>query len=115
MNNVTIIDFKERDSLRTRDAVRSAFENAINFETIWVDFKNIEFLSRTSAHELLKIKDYISSLDIDISFINLGDQANKMIDVVQNSYSKSKNADFRFVKWLTFESEEQYKDYLLKL
>lgn len=115
MKNVTIIDFKDFNSLKTRDAVRNAFANIQDPNIIWVDFKNIEFLSRTAAHELLKIKESASSLNIDISFINIGDQVNKMFDVVEKSYSKSKNADFRFVKWLSFKNDEQYKDYLLNI
>jgi hypothetical protein len=64
---------------------------------IRVDFKGIEFLSRPAAHELLKIKEFLVSQKKDGSFINLGDQANKIIIEVEASFSKSKNADFRFV------------------
>jgi hypothetical protein len=115
MKNVTIIDFKELDSLKTRDSIRAAFENISNTGVIRVDFKDIEFLSRTSAHEVLKIKEILVSKNIDISFINLRDQPNRMLGVVEASFSKSKNTDFRFVKWLSFQSESQYKEYLLKI
>ena len=115
MNNVTTIDFKELNSLKNRSAVRSAFENISNADIIRVDFKGIEFLSRTAAHELLKIKEFLISQKMDVSFLNLGDQANKMLALVEASYTKSKNADFRFVKWLTFQSEDQYNEYLLKI
>ena len=115
MNSVTIIDFKELNSLKNRSSVRSAFENISNADIIRVDFKGIEFLSRTAAHELLKIKEFLISRKMDVSFLNLGDQANKMLALVEASYSKSKNADFRFVKWLSFQSEAQYNEYLLKI
>lgn len=115
MNNITTIDFIELNSLKNRDSVRSAFENISSADIIRVDFRGIEFLSRTAAHELLKIKEFLISRKMDVSFINLGDQANKMLALVEASYSKSKNADFRFVKWLSFQSEAQYNEYLLKI
>jgi hypothetical protein len=115
MNNVTTIDFKELNSLKNRSSVRSAFENISNADIIRVDFKGIEFLSRTAAHELLKIKEFFIFQKTDISFLNLGDQANKMLALVEASYTKSKNADFRFVKWLSFQDESKYNEYLLSI
>lgn len=115
MNNVTTIDFKELNSLKNRSSVRSAFENISNADIIRVDFKGIEFLSRTAAHELLKIKEFLISQKTDVSFLNLGEQANKMLALVEASYTKSKNADFRFVKWLSFQDESKYNEYLLSI
>ncbi len=115
MKNVTTIDFKELESLRSRAIVRRALENAGNSRTIRVDFKNIKFLSRTSAHELLKIKDSFAARDIDVSFINLDHQTSKMIQIVEKSFSNPKNSDLRFVKWLTFKNEDQYTNYLLNI
>lgn len=115
MNNITTIDFKEFNSLKNRSSVRSAFENISNADIIRVDFKGIEFLSRTAAHELLKIKEFLISQKTDVSFLNLGDQANKMLALVEASFTKTKNADFRFVKWLSFQDESKYNEYLLSI
>jgi anti-anti-sigma regulatory factor len=115
MNNVIIIDFNELNSLKNRSSVKSAFENISYADLIKVDFRGIEFLSRTAAHELLKIKEVLNSKKIDVSFLNLSDQVGKMLGLVEASYTKSKNADFRFVKWLSFQSEDQYNEYLLSI
>jgi hypothetical protein len=38
-----------------------------------------------------------------------------MLELVKKSLGKDKQAGFRFVKWLTFEDEKKYEDYLLQL
>lgn len=114
MNKARIIDFKGFDALKNRDAVRSAFRNAFEYNIIWVDFAHIKFLSRTAAHEILTIKKSLNEEDIDVSFANLSSQVNEMLDLVENSSNLPKDADFRFVKWLSFKNQEDYKNYLLK-
>ncbi|MCH6199718.1 hypothetical protein MMU07_09010 [Aquiflexum sp. LQ15W] len=81
---------------------------------IQVDFKNIEFLSRAAADELLFNQNQVASKGFPVSFINVNLEVNKMLELVRTSYSKEKQANFRFVKWLTFENEQQYEKYLLQ-
>ena len=108
------IDFKGLDSIKSRDTIRSYFQFEEEVETIKVNFEKIEFLSRTAAHELLIIQGNLSSKGVDISFLNVGPQVNEMLELVKKSLGKEKKAGFRFVKWLNFENEDKYQDYLLQ-
>lgn len=83
-------------------------------KSINVDFSKVEFLSRTAAHELLMVQNRLSSEGVDVSFINVCNQVNEMLQLVTDSLKKDKRQDFRLVKWLTFEDDKKYQDYLLK-
>ena len=115
MERIKHIDFSGLDSLKSRSAVRSFFQISGNVETVKVDFAKIEFLSRTAAHEILVMQNSLSSKGVDISFLNVGTQVNQMLELVKKSLGKEKQAGFRFVKWLNFENEKKYEDYLLQL
>lgn len=114
MERIKHIDFSGLDSIKTRDAVRSFLQFSEEVQGLVIDFATIDFLSRTAAHELLVVQNNLSSRGIDISFINVGSQVNDMLDMVKKSLGKEKQAGFRFVKWLSFEDEKKYRDYLLQ-
>lgn len=115
METIKHIDFKGLDSIKSRDAVRSFFQFTEEVQTVKVDFSKIEFLSRTATHELLVIQNNLSSKGVDISFLNLSPEVNEMLELVEKSLGKEKQAGFRFVKWLSFENEKKYQEYLLQL
>lgn len=115
METIKHIDFNGLDSIKSRDAVRSFFQFTEEVETVKVDFAKIEFLSRTATHELLVIQNNLSSKGVDISFLNLSPEVNEMLELVKKSIGKEKQAGFRFVKWLNFENEKEYQQYLLQL
>lgn len=109
------IDFNGLDSIKSRAAVRSFFQFTGEVQTVKIDFAKIDFLSRAAAHELLVMQNSLSSKGVDVSFLNVGAQVNEMLELVKKSFGKEKQAGFRFVKWLTFEDEKKYEDYLLQL
>jgi anti-anti-sigma regulatory factor len=114
MEKIKHIDFKGLDSVRTRAAVRSFFRFPDNVQMVNVDFAKIGFLSRTAAHELLLVQNELSSKGVDISFLNVNTQVNEMLELVKKSLGREKQTGFRFVKWLTFEDEKKYEEYLLQ-
>lgn len=114
MERIRHIDFSGLNSIKSRDAVRSFLQLSEEVQGMLIDFANVDFISRTAAHELLVIQNNLSSRGIDISFINVGSQVNDMLDMVKRSIGKEKQAGFRFVKWLNFEDEKKYRDYLLQ-
>ncbi len=115
MERFMYIDFNALDSIKSRAAVRSFFRLAADEKTVKVDFAKIEFLSRTAAHELLLMQNSLSSKGVNVSFLNVSPQVNEMLELVNRSLGKEKQAGFRFVKWLTFDDEKKYEDYLLQL
>ena len=115
MEKIKHVDFKGLNSIKSRDAVRSFFNHLEEANEVTVNFSKIEFLSRTAAHELLLIQEKLSSKGVDVSFLNVDPEINKMLELVKKSKGREKKAGFRFVKWLNFESEEKYQDYLLQL
>lgn len=115
METIKHIDFKGLDSIKSRDAVRSYFQFTEEVKTVNVDFAKIQFLSRTATHELLVIQNNLSSKGVDITFLNLTPEVNEMLEIVEKSIGKEKQAGFRFVKWLNFENEKKYQEYLLQL
>ena len=89
-------------SIFSRDIVRDVVENEINKineQTINLDFGTIEFISRSAAHELLKMRErfeYDKEQKKQIVFKNLNTNVAEMIRVVaaSSAYSTDKKVKF---------------------
>lgn len=69
-------------------------------KSVDLDFKNVEFLSRSAAHELLTLKDELSHSFLRkkiVNFINTRDNVSKMLKIVASSRAvpKPKEKVFR--------------------
>jgi len=89
MNNKTFrIEKILPKSILSRDAVREILENEIkkfSAQTVEMDFSNIEFISRSAAHELLKMKErfeYSQTNKKEIIFKELAPSPAEMIRMV---------------------------------
>ena len=71
--------------LMTRNAVINLFEEFANPNKIVLDFKNIEFVSRSAAHEYLRQK---SSRNIIIKEINMSQNVKAMFVLVLKQLKK---------------------------
>ena len=73
-------------NLTTRNSLRSLFEKAAKSEdeTLVVDFKNIEFISRSCADEYLKLKESLLH-DKKIIEQNKSKDLEQMFSIVQQS------------------------------
>ena len=64
-------------------------------KSVDLDFKDVEFLSRSAAHELLTLKDDLSHSFLRkkiVSFINTRDNVSEMLKVVASSRAVPKAA-----------------------
>lgn len=80
---------------------------------IIINFKNVKFISRAVAHQILKLKNEISQKGAFTTFENINPDINYLLDKV--SSTTSKNEDATMVYHLHFESEAELEDYLSKL
>lgn len=79
-----------------------------------IDFKNIDFISRAAAHELVSLQSKLLSRGIDVTYINVPSNINLMIHRVEES-NKSNTKNATFVKHLKFKGEKELHNYLLAL
>ena len=71
--SVTTISFRE--SIKE---IAKKFKNLKKSEEIILDFSKIEFISRSAAHELLKLKEKYSNMQ----FSNMAEEVAKMVRLV---------------------------------
>ena len=73
-----------------------------------IDFKNIDFISRAVAHELVSFKSILLDRRIDVTYINVPLNINMMIQKVEESTMLQRNpsskkkelsSDIMFWKW----------------
>jgi len=79
-----------------------------------VDFAGVKFISRAAAHELITQVDKLSKTGIESTFKNLNEEGKNMLSLVKRSKENDKQSSFRLVKWLEFENEANYEEYLLQ-
>lgn len=82
-------------NILTRNSMVSFFNEKINSskeDEIVIDFKNIEFISRSSAAEYLKLREESNKNLIEE---NMSNEIKSMFNIVENQF---RNANFIFTK-----------------
>lgn len=97
--------------ISSREAVKVFFSFIPKTSNLSIDFGAVEFISRAAAHELLLQCETLQKKGVNISFRNLNDSLNKMIDIVSSS-KKTGVKKATYVNWLNFENEWQLDKYL---
>jgi anti-anti-sigma regulatory factor len=82
--------------LASRDLI-STLKNEIEktaAKQVQLDFSNVEFVSRSAAHELLRLKETITAQasKISIEFINANDEVARMLRTVASNRAIPKDA-----------------------
>jgi len=87
--------------LNSRDVIKdlSRMVKKIRSKKINLDFKDVKFVSRSAAHELLILKEKLS-IQKDIKFVNLNLEVENMIRLVASNraVSKKEKIDFKVEK-----------------
>jgi len=79
-----------------------------------LDFENIDFLSRSAAHQLLTLKNTLKRKGVDISFINVSDSIKLMFEKVANSMARNTKHSIP-INRIDFKGEDELKNYLLNI
>jgi len=79
-----------------------------------VDFGDIDFLSRAAAHQLVSLQNKLSKEGIDLTYVNVSNHVNSMIEKVEKSASNNEK-HATFVKHLNFKKESELKDFLIQV
>lgn len=90
-------------SISSREIVKDFLEKMIkkiNNETIYLNFSKIEFISRSAAHELLKMKERIENNDEtpkEVIFTEMDENVASMIRVVaaNKAYNPAEKPEFK--------------------
>ncbi|MDD5547347.1 MAG: STAS domain-containing protein [Candidatus Pacebacteria bacterium] len=85
--------------LGSRDVIDSLKSYILksNEKMVVLDFKDVQFISRSAAHELLLIKEELSQKNKELSFENTNDDIAEMLRVVaaNRALPKSEKIQFR--------------------
>lgn len=96
-----------------RDAVKQIFISDHNSKNLILDMKNIEFLSRAAAHELIFQKEKMDSEGQNLVFKNIRSEVSKMIDSVCQSFKMDKSSSrLRDVFIHKFESDNDLEKFI---
>lgn len=103
--NKTILNIRKflSQNILSRDAIKDILEHEIkklDAKSILLDFSQIEFVSRSAAHELLKMKErfeYARDHKKEIIFKDLNPSVAEMVRIVaaHNAYSPKKEEEFK--------------------
>jgi len=74
--------------LGSRDVVKYLEQKMDRSENIILDFRNVEFISRSAAHSLLNYK--MSHPDKKIDFINMNSSVSRMLEIVESQLNSRK-------------------------
>ena len=102
------------DQINSRSSVSNLLQDAHNADHAVIDFKNISFISRSAAHQLLTEIEILQNKGVDITFSNLGPELEAMLDQVSSS-RKTNYKRATFVKRRSFASEQEFEDFLLAI
>lgn len=114
MNNPHIISLSSlfNEKINGRSSVKVLFQQVKDNKYVIFDFTDITFISRAAAHELAVLLEDYQKRDFTISFKNVTDDVNQMLDTITESRKVDlKNATL--VNRLHFKSEREMKKYLL--
>lgn len=103
------------EQISNRASIDSIFKTQIEEKYIYsIDFKDISFLSRAAAHELITWLNLLSERGIELTLMNLTLPVKDMLDAVKESrkYNMKKAT---FVEHLSFETENELDDFLLSV
>jgi len=120
MHNLdTCIEKKiESTSISTRRELRGILRE-FNSDTSCVhyDFSEVEFISRTAAHELFLLFNESKTLEKEIKFYHFTTEVKKMIKIVVGSFNKmnQNNKFLNHLDYITFENSKDRANYLSSL
>lgn len=95
----TIYLEKEISSIISSREVFSIIEKLIkesNSQSINLDFFNVDFISRSAAHELILLKEKFRSEKVSISFINTNKDVEEMIRIIASNRALPKSQEKEF-------------------
>jgi len=89
----TIINLGEAiaSSISSRDIISSKIKKLIlsaDTEIVYLSFKEVDFVSRSAAHEFLLLKDNLLNNKIHVYFSYLNKSVKQMFEVVERSRKK---------------------------
>ncbi|WP_016777416.1 STAS domain-containing protein [Anaerophaga thermohalophila] len=103
--------FNQINSRSSIDLVIKRLKKGRNYS---VDFSDIDFLSRAAAHQLVSLQNKLSNEGIDLTYVNVSNHVNSMIEKVEKSATNSvKHATF--VKYLNIREESELKNFLMQV
>jgi anti-anti-sigma regulatory factor len=106
-NVISVLDFFQSSSLHTREQANKLFEVILKklkkYSELHIDFSNIEFISRSFADELVKLKSQFSTAENYIEFCCLSRNVRQMLEAVEHTQSYSKREKYipvrQFENW----------------
>lgn len=102
------------NQINSRSSIDFVIKRLKKEENYSVDFRDIDFLSRAAAHQLVSLHNKLSNEGIDITYVNVSNEVNAMIETVEKSSSDGvKHATF--VKQLNLKGEDELKDFLMQV
>lgn len=116
--NISVLDILGK-TLNSREAVYEVFRpiNFSDFTSIQLDFKKVEFMSRSFADELFKYRLSLETeKNIYVNLVNINREISNILEAVSNSNLEGRSArKVSKVNHIKLNSQEALSNYLLAL
>lgn len=114
--SILVRDYFKTESLHSREQAQELFESILSLirynEEVWVDFSDIEFISRSFADELVHLK--LSSLKRDfINFCCTSQEVKTMLEIV--AYTQTNKSFEKKLPVYRFDNMEKLFKYFSNL
>ncbi len=99
--------------ISSRDIIDVLFNSVPSTsKTLVLDFKDVEFITRSAAHQLiLKINEFKVNKNLIVQLINKSDTIDQMLEIVKNDSSNANRKSPKITR-LKFNSQEEFDQFL---
>lgn len=94
IKKIKLIEIIGANTISSRDVVKSFLPIIKKYpkNSIVLDFSNIDFISRSAAHELIKLKTKY----FNVTFSNLADEVSEMLRIIAANIASPKKSEEKF-------------------
>lgn len=107
-----------KDSVSSRAAIINLFAIDLSkVKTLEIDFSNIDFVSRSATHQLIKEKERLEKeLHIKVSFCKRCREVKEMFDIVSKSLKTAQSAkNISTVHRVIFSTPKEFRNFLQRI
>jgi anti-anti-sigma regulatory factor len=114
INKIRIRDFFS-ENISSRDAIALIFNRSfIPEQTVILDFSNVEFISRSAAHQLhVEIKRIEDFFNCNVVYVITNTEVSKLIEIVKKDINLSK-VNSNEIKQIIFNTPDGLNEFLLR-
>ncbi len=104
------------NSVISRAAINNLFDVDLeNLHSINIDFKDISFISRSAAHQLMIQKRLLSEKNIKITFSNLSPKVEETLNIVEKDAQNQRHKNSSNLEKVPIRNQDELHKFLMEI